>query len=433
MGWMPVSESVPQFDQTVIPGEPASLPPTRYGVGRDPWLDRLTTLSEAEGESRKIAGTRIILDPGSHPAPRDLAGITNCHTASSVGTKREGRQGHFQDAHGTLKRPPSTPWTALGFALILLMLSGCAYSQKGVYDPIHTLYLSHGEEDSLIHRFVPVFLTYNYREPHNRIGRPSARFDARGNEEIYVDHDKPAIYYMTRKFATERGTYTNLIYRIHFSEIPFSLIPFHLSAGKNVGLMVVITLDASQRPLLVTTVGTCGCYAAIVPTSYLPSDALPLDWKHEPLEVYGEELPSLLDYEEIKHPKLLIYLRSDVHRVMHLETLEEEKLRNPERFTLIQAPLIPMASLEQIPIDGEKTSFYHDRGPLKGHVKGSVKAWETLFLGLISLDFFVGTDKVYGDREITKNPFYTSLKPWNRNGSDMWDFAHFLEFWGWKL
>ena len=92
-----------------------------------------------------------------------------------------------------------------------------------------------------------------------------------------------------------------------------------------------------------------------------------------------------------------------------------------------------MASLGEIPLNGTKTSFYHDRGPLKGHVKGSVKPWETLLLSLVSQDLFVGTDKVYGDSEITENPFYTSLKPWNRNSSDMWNFADFLEFWGWRL
>jgi len=321
----------------------------------------------------------------------------------------------------------------IGVAVILLILSGCAYSQKGIHEPIHTIYLSHGEADSLINRFAPVFLIYNHREPYNRIGLPSAKFDAQGNEKIYVAHERPAIYHMTRHFSTEKGTYTNLIYRVHFSEIPFSLIPFHISAGKNVGLMVVITLDASQRPLLVTTVGTCGCYAAIVPTSHLPPGALPLDWKNEPLEVYGEKLAPFLDFEGLKNPRLVIHLRSEVHRVMHLEPLEEERLRNLNRFTIIKAPLIPMASLEHIPINGGKTSFYHDRGPLKGHVKGSVKLWETLLLGLVSLDLFVGTDKVYGDSEITENPFYTSLKAWNRYSSDMWNFADFLKFWGWRL
>ena len=336
-------------------------------------------------------------------------------------------------AEMTRARRQGLLWKAIGFALLLLVLSSCAYSQKGIHEPTQAVYVAYKEADSLINRFAPAFLIYNYREPYNRIGRPSARFDARGNEEIYVDHQKPAIYHMRREFSTKRRTYTNLIYRVHFPEIPHSLIPFHISAGKNVGLVVVVTLDESKRPLLVTTVGTCGCYAAIVPTSNLPSDAFPLDWKEEPLKVYGEELPHLLDYGGIKKSKLVIYLRSDVHRVMHLEPMEEEKLRNPELFTLIQAPLVPMARLEEIPINGKRTSFYHDRRPQKGHVKGSVKPWETLLLGLISLDFFVGTDKVYADSEITENPFYTSLKPWNRNSSDMWHFADFLEFWGWRL
>ncbi|KPK30183.1 MAG: hypothetical protein AMK69_04175 [Nitrospira bacterium SG8_3] len=81
---MPVAqETFFQFDNVVLPGEPEDF-------GRDPWFDRpfdkltvlskvegLTTLSEAEGESREVAEYQIILDPGSHPAPRDLAGMTN--------------------------------------------------------------------------------------------------------------------------------------------------------------------------------------------------------------------------------------------------------------------------------------------------------------------------------------------------------------------
>jgi hypothetical protein len=48
--------TVLQFEKAVIPGE------ANY-VGRDPWFDGLTTLSEAEGESRKIKKNQIILDP----------------------------------------------------------------------------------------------------------------------------------------------------------------------------------------------------------------------------------------------------------------------------------------------------------------------------------------------------------------------------------
>jgi hypothetical protein len=38
---------VPQFEKAVIPGEPKDF-------GRDPWFDRLTTLSEVEGESKSM-------------------------------------------------------------------------------------------------------------------------------------------------------------------------------------------------------------------------------------------------------------------------------------------------------------------------------------------------------------------------------------------
>jgi len=56
---------VSQFEKAVIPGEPNDC-------GRDP-------------ESRKVAENQIILDPGSHPAPRDLAGMTNYDTAPHGG------------------------------------------------------------------------------------------------------------------------------------------------------------------------------------------------------------------------------------------------------------------------------------------------------------------------------------------------------------
>jgi hypothetical protein len=51
---------VSQFHKTVIPGE-------QNDVERDP-------------ESTKLVENQIILDPGSHPDPRDLAGMTNYDT-----------------------------------------------------------------------------------------------------------------------------------------------------------------------------------------------------------------------------------------------------------------------------------------------------------------------------------------------------------------
>jgi len=315
----------------------------------------------------------------------------------------------------------------------LLILSACAHHKKIPPETTRNVYSADSCQDALVYDYAPLFLTHNYGASYNRIGEPSARYDDRGNEQIYIDSGNPIIFFLKNTFTTLKGHYTNLIYRVHFPKVPFRLIPFYLTAGKNVGLMVVITLDSQQRPVLVTTVHTCGCYLVIVPTSFLPRDALPVKWKEKPIRAYGENLPWVLDYSKIRDPKLLIHLRPGVHRVMDIEIIDKHKLQDSRQFNVIYADLKPARELEKIPVDGGTTSFYHQKGLLKGYVKGSVKPLESIFLSLLSLDFFVGTDKVYADPQEYGNPFYTSLKPWNRNASDMWDFAAFLKFWGWRL
>jgi hypothetical protein len=315
----------------------------------------------------------------------------------------------------------------------LLILSACAHHKKIPPETRHTVYSADAARDTLVYDYAPVFLAHNYGASYNRIGAPSAKYDDRGNEQIYIDSTNPIIYFLENTFTTPKGRYTNLIYRVHFPKVPFCLIPFYLTAGKNVGLLVVITLDSRQRPVLVTTVHTCGCYLVIVPTSFLPRDALPVKWKEAPIRAYGENLPRMLDYSKIRNPKLLIHLRPGVHRVMDLEIIDKHNLQDSRQFDVIYTDLKPARELEKIPIDSGTTSFYHQKGLMKGYVKGSVKPLESMFISLLSLDFFVGTDKVYADPQEYGNPFYTSLKPWNRTASTMWDFAAFLEFWGWRL
>jgi len=316
---------------------------------------------------------------------------------------------------------------------VILTFCGCAYHKKITPVEVSDVYTVQGNSGSPATRFAPMFLVYDYQNDCNRIGQPSAKYEDNGSEHIFVDIEKPVFYYMERQFKTDKGLYTNYIYRVHFPQVPFSLFPFYLTSGNNVGLMIIVTVDSENRPALITSVHTCGCYLAIVPTSHLPCDSLPENWKEGPKKVYGEILPGKLDYTQKQNPKVLVYLRPDVHRVMNLEIIEDPVLDNGNGFKITDAPLVPMVDLETIPINGKTTSFYHNKGLMKGHVRGSVKYWESIFMSLVSLDLFVGTDKAYADTEVTDNPFYTSLKPWNRDSSNIWNFARFLEFWGWKL
>lgn len=322
-----------------------------------------------------------------------------------------------------------------GYAILILFLplflTACshgppiqrAFTTAAVYVPMES-------KKSLSHGFAPVFLIPDTPHSYDRIGRPSAMYDGAGNENIYIDTHHPAIYFCEKKFKTARGEYTNLIYRIHFPGIPASLFPFYLGFGKNVGLMVIVTLDSRQRPVLVTTAHTCGCYLAMVPTSFLPKDALPEKWNTGSFGVYGETLPGMLYYESKSDPRLLISLRPEVHRVADIRMVDAHTLGD---MTRVAMPLVSMSALDEIPINGGSTSFFYEKGIRKGYVKGSIKYWETILLSPISLDFFIGTDKAYKDRKETGKPFYTSLKPWNRSSSDMWHFDRFLTFWGWNL
>ncbi len=320
----------------------------------------------------------------------------------------------------------------LSIIFAVLLFFGCAHNQPLPPENFHWVYQADGSGSKTAESWAPAFVAYDHAEVYNRIGRPTVRQDSDGDRQVFIDPEVPVVYFLQRTFTTDKATYTNMVYRIHFPKVPFSLIPFNLTAGKNVGILVVVTLDASNRPVLVTSVGTCGCYKAIVPTEYLPQDAFPEDWKDKPVDIYGEQLPPMLRFKGIVSPRILVYLRPEVHRVMNLQVRDAVDL-SAEPFRIIPMKVEPMAQLDRLPVDHGTTSFYYSGGLLKGHVKGSIKPFEMLFMSLISMDLFVGSDKAYADTAVTDNPFYTSLKPWRREDSNMWDFARFLHYWGWRL
>ena len=318
--------------------------------------------------------------------------------------------------------------------IVGLLCQGCAHHFALPENQQHAVYLLKSQADSQLLRSAPAWLTYGFADRYNRIGAPTARGSTSDSEKVWVDTEQPVVYTMQRPFATAGASYTNYIYRIHFPRVPYRVIPFNLTAGDHPGLLVVITVNKQNQPVLITSVGTCGCYKAFVPTDYLPDHSLPADWQSaEKQDIYGEHLPARLMYKNVQDPVLLIHLRPGVHRVMDLEVVPAEQLGN-ERYMTIPMTAAPMDALLHLPTDdGAGTSFYFLDGWRKGYVKGSIKPFEMVFMSLISLDLFVGSDKVYSDPAEWENRFYTSLKPWRRDDSDMWDFARFLKYWGWRL
>lgn len=310
-----------------------------------------------------------------------------------------------------------------------ILTQGCTHGREIRESAGPVLFVPVGENFSCAVRHAPAFLVHNPDQEHNRIGSPAAQADFNGNVHIRMETRQPRMYFESRPFETESGRYTNIVYRVHFPATPFSLFPFFIGAGSNMGLMVVLTVNEVDEPVLVTTVGTCGCYVSVIPTDRLAAKAFPADWKDAPVKVYGETLPSMLRVGS--GSRLMVEIRPGEHRVMGLEMIEPNRL---DGVPSVPTRLAEEEDLEHIPVrlDGKKEeiSLYYHSWPLAGHVRGAWKPWETLLLGALSMDPVVGMDKQLGH---PANPFYTSLKPWNRNASDLSDFAVFLRHYGWRL
>ena len=324
-------------------------------------------------------------------------------------------------------RHPGPPFPHLALGVLLLLVYTSAATSGAVSET--QAYVASGGPP-LASRHAPVIAPQNTLRSYNRVGTPAARRDTDGKVEIYIDSRFPTFYFQQRQFRMGQSRYTNLIYRVHFERVPYP----HLTSGKNGGLFIIVTLDEARRPVLITTVHTCGCYLAFLPTTLLPGGAFPDGWNRERQRVYGIDLPGIVPVPQpfTADQRLVVTLKHRTHRVTDVHFMGMAQLQ--ERYRLVNASLAPVAQLKQLPLrDGTTTSFYHEEGAARGYVKNALKPFELLLMSWWALDARVGMDKEYGPAEETGTVFYTSLRPWKRKDSDMWPFADFLAFWGWRL
>lgn len=318
----------------------------------------------------------------------------------------------------------------LVFCFILLSLSvSCTGIQQRAKKATPPQYVTVEQDGTRLAQYAPVYIIEESNKDFNRIGTPAVRKDKNGNPDVFIDPLSATIYAMEQQVKINDKNYTNLIYRVHFQKTPFN----HLTAGKNVGLITIVTLNQKQQPVLITTVHTCGCYLAIIPTSYLPPQSYPENWPLDGQDVYGERLPSRLELKPLsaQQLKFVLQIKSETHRVMHLDALPlNESIPSTN---VITAQLNPMSALKKLPFANTEISFYETEGPRKGYVRNSHKPLEKLFMSWWSMDWRIGEDKDLGPKEKTGTTFYTTLKFWEREKSDLWNFADFLGYWGWKL
>ena len=318
---------------------------------------------------------------------------------------------------------------------LLLSQSACICTRYIPVEPSEpaTAYLPQADQ-SIISQYTPIFVVEKSDLQYNRIGTPTIKNESK-EFSIFIDTDIPSIYVQELSFIADNTTFKNYIYRIHFQKVPFSLVPFHLTTGKNVGLMVVVTINEENNPVLITTVHTCGCYLGFIPTSFLNAEAFPEGWNFNIQRIYGKRIPGMLDLKEdiqaeLKS-KIVILLESGTHRVKWIKTELIQDIK--EKYQILPAHITPMERLKSLGRNESTTSFFETTGPRKGYVKGSYKPIERIFMSWWAMDLYVGEDKDFGPEEETGTIFYTSLKFWDRKHSDMWNFYEFLSYWGWNF
>ena len=310
----------------------------------------------------------------------------------------------------------------------VLFLSGCARPPSNVL-PETTLYLP-VPAAAVSTTNTPAFLVKDAEKRFNKIGSPSAQPTDDHEPHIYVDPENPAVYFETQKFSTAKGHYTNLVYRIHFPEVPLSWTSINLTAGHNPGILFIYTLDEGDNLLLVTTVHSCGCYLAFFPTEAMPRDSLPADWQDQPQDIYGYTLPSSLKFPSDKTDSRITFtLESETHRISNVSLTDAPSQQGMQQ---VQMPVKPMLDLFALPYQGETVSFFETEGSLKGYVKNNTKILERLFISWWAFDLHVGQDKAYSIHDTSGGVFYTSLKFWAREASDLKNFPEFLKYWGWR-
>lgn len=321
-----------------------------------------------------------------------------------------------------------------GLFFVFWLIQGCAGQPLQLPAAKASLYVPASMADTdadLLYRFAPLIKPADTGFSYNRIGSVMATVDQAGKEQISINPGQASYYVEQREFSTSQGQYTNLVYRVHFDRVPFSLWPFYLTAGRHGGLLIIVTLNSLQQPVLISTVHTCGCYLAIVPTNLLPPSAWPPGWDAQQQRVFGVNLPGLVHYSEHESGRLVISLQHGTHRVIDVAGMAEADIG--QRYHIIEADMLALQALYQLPLNGSTTSFYYKAGPGLGYVKGSSKPWERLFMSWWAWDWRVGVDKDYATSQAPGPVFNTSLKPWRRHASDMRDFASFLSYWGWRL
>lgn len=194
--------------------------------------------------------------------------------------------------------------------------------------------------------FAPV-ITQDIRDEADRIGAVEWR-----KETIYVDGDRPSVYYYLTNAFYHRRPILQINYAVWYPARTGPGAPW-IERGELDGLTIRLSLDWNGRPVMVDIMNNCGCYHF-----FIPAEGTVKAVKPQPLTI-DAFAPARLPGPFSGTP-LNVHVNADWHQVVGITT-------TPPPVEDIPYRLVPYQTLEMLTKTGDvHESLFNARGIAKG-------------------------------------------------------------------
>ncbi len=231
-------------------------------------------------------------------------------------------------------------------------------------------------DDQLLRTYAPIIVQQvdpaaEYSTDVDRIGAPSVRITPRGQIEAWVDPSKPVVLARVSRSRIGQAWHKQLNYSIWYPEHP-PMKSGDPEAGHTEGVLLRLTLDEAQRPILAETCFACGCFHRVFPVEALERAATeqfgriesgrsPLGRK-QPFQV-DAIIPQSMGHftPESPHPVMFVYSGK------HFAGAVEFGGYHGVPGETVEYTIAPEASIEALPLGaGIAASFFARDGLVRG-------------------------------------------------------------------
>lgn len=231
------------------------------------------------------------------------------------------------------------------------------------------------DEWTLLEYYAPIFIQgenpeASYENTIDRFGRVWLEGKDSVDATPQISTNKPTVYAYMENKETSEGTIRQLVYARWYPEHP-EMRSFDPEAGHIDGWTLRISLNKENRPLLVESVASCGCYYKVFPAVQLEK------WSKEeyPEKIGGKKfsleknidykidvvIPELISFNDSHPPKIAAYYSAGNH---HLQTIRPiDKMEAVDHAAPQEAyKLVPYKQLENLSFHDYQMSMFNENG-----------------------------------------------------------------------